>query len=163
MSTSILYHAFGLRGIHYEATRYFGDCILIEASMTDVMVRCPNCSKGRVIFKGRKRRVLQMSPLGRKRCFLHLLLHRYKCLECGHLWWPHPPFPDGKHRYVRSFALTVLDLLKFGTIAAVSDFLGVGWDLIKEIHKSKLSLLYRSIPLHKVKYIGVDEFSLRNA
>jgi hypothetical protein len=33
MSTSILYHAFGLKGIHYESTRYFGDCILIEANI----------------------------------------------------------------------------------------------------------------------------------
>jgi transposase len=67
----------------------------------------------------------------------------------------------GKHRYVRSFALTVLDLLRFGTIRWVAQYLGVGWDLVKEIHKSKLSLLYRSIPLHKVRYIGIDEFSIR--
>jgi hypothetical protein len=33
----------------------------------------------------------------------------------------------------------------------MAHFLGVGWDLVKEIHKSKLSLLYRRIPLHKVK------------
>jgi transposase len=51
--------------------------------------------------------------------------------------------------------------LKFGTIRSVSEFLGVGWDLVKEIHKERLSLLYRAIPLRKVKYIGVDEFSLR--
>jgi len=67
----------------------------------------------------------------------------------------------GKHRFVRSFALTVLDLLRFGTIRWVADYLGVGWDMIKEIHKLKLQRLYRSIPLHKVRYIGIDEFSIR--
>ena len=102
-----------------------------------------------------------MPPMGRKKCFLEVLLHRLKCQRCGHLWWPSLPFMDGKHRYVRSFALTVLDLLKFGTIRSVSEYLGVGWDLVKEIHKEKLSLLYRSMPLHKVKYIGIDEFSLK--
>lgn len=161
MSTSILYHAFGLKGIHYEATRYFGDCILIGARMTDQIVKCPRCSARRAIFKGQKRRRLQLSPLGRKRCFLDLLLHRLKCKECGYLWWPHPPFLDGKHRYVRSFALTVLDLLKFGTIRSVAQYLGVGWDLVKEIHKERLSLLYQSLPLREVRYLGVDEFSLR--
>jgi transposase len=67
-----------------------------------------------------------------------------------------------KRRYVRSFALTVLDLLRFGTIRPPpADYLGVGWDLVKDIHKSKLHRLYRSIPLHKVKCIGIDEFSLK--
>jgi transposase len=62
---------------------------------------------------------------------------------------------------VRSFALTVLDLLHFGTIRWVAKYLGVGWDMVKEIHKSKLRVLYRKIPLHKVRYIGIDEFSIR--
>lgn len=161
MSTSILYHAFGVRGIHYESTHYFGDCISINARMTDQFIKCPECGSRQAVFKGQKRRLLRMSPLGRKRCFLNLLLHRLKCRECDHLWWPTLPFMDGKHRYVRSFALTVLDLLKFGTIRSVAEFLGVGWDLVKDIHKNKLSSLYRTIPLHKLKYIGVDEFSLR--
>jgi len=32
--------------------------------------------------------------------------------------------------------------------------------LVKQIHKERLSCLYKSIPIHKVKYIGIDEFSL---
>jgi transposase len=161
MSTSILYHAFGLKGIYYESTSYFGDCILIEAGMTDQIVKCPKCSGREAIFKGHKRRLLQMSLMGRKRCFLNLLLHRLKCRKCGHLFWPRPSFLDGRRRYVKSFALTVLDLLRFGTIRSVAEYLGVGWDLVKEIHREKLSFLYRTIRLNKVKYIGVDEFSLR--
>ncbi len=161
MSTSILYHAFGLKGIHYESSHFSGDCIYINAQMTDQYVRCPECTNRQASFKGQKRRLLRMSPIGRKRCFLDLLLHRLKCLRCGHLWWPTLPFMDGKHRYVRSFALTALDLLKFGTIRSVAEYLAVSWDLVKQIHKERLSLLYRSVPLHKVKYLGIDEFSLR--
>ncbi len=55
----------------------------------------------------------------------------------------------------------MLDLLKFGTIHAVAAFLRVGWDMVKEIHKDKLFILYRTIPLREVRYIGVDEFSLK--
>lgn len=161
MSTSILYHALGLKGIHYESSRFFGNCIYINARMRDQYVRRPECRNRKATFKGRKRRLLRMSPVGRKRCFLDLLLHRFKCSRCGHLWWPTLPFMDGKHRYVRSFALTALDLLKFGAIRSVAEYLAVGWDLVKEIHKQRLSSLYRSIPLHKVKYLGIDEFSLR--
>ncbi len=161
MSTSILYHAFGLKGIHYESTHFFGDSILISARTTDQYVRCPQCGEKKATFKGQKRRLFRLSPMGRKRCFLDLLLHRLKCRECGNLWWHHLPFLDGKHRYVRSFALTVLDLLRYCTIQAVSEYLGVGWDMVKAIHKDRLSLLYRSIPLGEVRHIGIDEFSLR--
>jgi len=37
-----------------------------------------------------------------------------------------------------------LDLLRFGTVPAVARLLDVGWDLVKEIHKSKLQSLYRN-------------------
>jgi transposase len=67
----------------------------------------------------------------------------------------------GSHRYVRSFALTVLDMLRFATIRSVAEFLGVGWDLVKNIHKERLQFLYRKIPLHEVECIGIDEFSFR--
>jgi transposase len=52
-------------------------------------------------------------------------------------------------------------MLKFGTIRAVAAYLGVGRDMVKEIHKDKLSVLYRKIPFREVKYIGVDDFSIR--
>jgi transposase len=161
MSTSILYHAFGVKGIQYEAVHFLGDSLLFSARATDRYVKCPQCGARKATFKGQRRRLFRMSPIGRKRCFLDLMLHRLKCRECGSLWWHRLPFMDGKHRYVRSFALTVLDLLQFCTIQAASQYLGVGWDMIKEIHKERLSLLYRTIPLGEVRHIGIDEFSLR--
>ena len=57
--------------------------------------------------------------------------------------------------------MTALDLLRFGTIKDVANYLHVGWDVIKGIHKSKLKSLYRKIPVHKIEYLGIDEFSLR--
>jgi transposase len=104
-----------------------------------------------------------MSPIGRKQSHLILKIHRCQCAECGFLWWPQLPFMDGKHRYTRSFALTALELLRFGTIKDVANYLNVGWDLVKEIHKTKLQRLYRKMPIHKIKYLGIDEFSIRKA
>lgn len=68
---------------------------------------------------------------------------------------------QGTTRYTHSFALTVLDLFRSGTIRAVANFLNVSWDVVKDIHKSKLVTQYRRIDLSKVKYLGIDEFSLR--
>ena len=161
MSTSVLYHAFNLKGITYRATRFKGDVIEYFADVKEEYICCQKCGQRQYTFKGRKTRSFHLGPVGRKRCFLVLSLHRIKCSTCGALWWPTLPFMVGKHRFTRSFALIVLDLLRFGTIRWVAEYLGVGWDMIKEIHKLKLQRLYRSIPLHKVRYIGIDEFSIR--
>ncbi len=161
MSTSILYHAFGLKGIEYRGTSFLADTLIFRAEMNKQVIRCPNCGCRRITFKGQKRRWFQMGPIGRKKCLLDLVLHRAQCCECSALWWPTLPFMIGTHRFVRSFALTVLDLLKFGTIRSVAEYLGVGWDLVKNIHKERLRFLYRKIPLHKVRVIGIDEFSLK--
>lgn len=161
MSTSVLYHAFNLKGITYRATRFKGDVIEYFADVKEEYIRCPKCGQRQYTFKGQKTRSFHLGPIGRKKCFLVLSLHRIKCSTCGALWWPSLPFMVGKHRFARSFALIVLDLLRFGTIRWVADYLGVGWDMIKEIHKLKLQSLYRNIHLHKVRYIGIDEFSIR--
>jgi transposase len=161
MSTSILYHVFGLKGIEYRGTSFLADTMIFRAEMKKQAIQCPHCGCRQTIFKGQKRRWFQMGPIGRKKCLLDLVLHRAQCCECSTLWWPTLPFMIGTHRFVRSFALTVLDLFKFGTIRSVAEFLGVGWDLVKNIHKERLQFLYRKMPLHKVKVIGIDEFSFK--
>jgi transposase len=161
MSTSILYHAFGLRGIEYRATHFVADRIIFSAEMNDQCIQCPQCRCRDASFKGQKRRWFFMSPIGRKKCMLELILHRLKCRRCSALWWPTLPFMTGTHRYVRSFALTVLDMLRSSTIRSAAEYLGVGWDLVKNIHKERLQFLYRKIPLSEVTTIGIDEFSFK--
>lgn len=161
MSTSLLYHAFNLKGVEFESAQFLGNAIIFSVKMNDKFIKCPDCGGSHAIYKGQKTRWLRMSPLGRKQSVLKLLLHRLQCIECKKLWWPQLPFMDGKHRYTRSFALTVLDLLRFGTIKDVAHYLQVGWDLVKNIHKAKLQNLYRKMPIGKIKYLGIDEFSIR--
>ena len=161
MSTALLYHGFGLRGIRYKTVFYKKNKLIFHAVITDQYIKCPRCHRRDFIFKGRKIRKFHMPPLGRKRCILKLETHRCYCKNCGNLWWPQLPFMLGKHRFIRSFALVVLDLLRFATIQSVAAYLGVGWDMIKEIHKIKLSRIYKRIPLRNVRYIGIDEFSIK--
>lgn len=102
-----------------------------------------------------------MAPIGRKQGLLQMTMHRLQCEQCGHLWWPSLSFVEGNARYTRSFAQTVLDLLRFGTIRSVAEYLRVSWDLVKDIHKSCLTSKYRTIDLADVKYLGMDEFSIK--
>ncbi|NOX79639.1 MAG: ISL3 family transposase [Deltaproteobacteria bacterium] len=161
MSMSILYHAFGIKGVTYRSTYYLGNAVFFRVETTDHHVLCPKCGHRLCIFRGRKTRWLRMPPIGRKQAILELNMHRLQCKKCIHLWWPQFPFMQGMARYTRFFALTVLDLLRSWTIRAVAQYLHVSWDVVKKIHKSRLSTKYRKINLKDVKYIGVDEFSIR--
>ncbi len=159
MSTSILYHVFGRKGIKYTAAHFVADRIVFSTEMNRQGVRCPICGCRKASFKGKRRRSFFMSPIGRKKCMIELMLHRLKCRSCSALWWPTLPFMIGTRRCVRSFALAVLDMLRFATISSVAEYLGAGWDMVKNIHKERLRFLYRKIPLHNVECIGIDEFS----
>ena len=161
MSTSLLYHAFNIKGVKYRATSYLGNTLILRTEMTERSFACANCQCEHVSFKGKKIRKFHMPPIGRKHSILELEFHRLRCKNCGHLWWPQLPFMLGTKRYTRSFALTVLDLLKFGTIRAVAGYLQVGWDLVKDIHKARLLKLYQKPRLANLVYLGIDEFSVR--
>ena len=161
MSMSLIYHAFGLKGVKYRSTKYKENTIIFSAVTKNQRHKCPECGCRWAKMKGRKTRSFRMGLIGRKHGILNLELHRLQCRNCDKLWWPRFTFMVGNHRYTRSFALTVLDLLRFGTVQAVAHLLDVGWDLVKEIHKSKLQSLYRKIPLYEVKDIGIDEFSIK--
>ena len=161
MSTSLLYHAFNIKEVEYRATKYIGNNIIFKAEMGASIKSCSFCQSGDVIFKGKKIRYFHLPPTGRKRCVLELLMHRICCKNCGNLCWPRLPFMNGNRRYTRAFALTVLDLLQFSTIKSVADYLNVGWDLVKKIHKEKLEVMYRKQGYNDLIYLGIDEFSIR--
>lgn len=161
MSQSILYQAFGIKGVTYRSADYIGNAIIFNVETTNHHVNCATCGHRDCIFKGQKVKLLRMPPLGRKQALLSVTMHRLQCKSCDNMWWPQLPFVMGNERCTRYFALTVLDLLRIGTIKAVADFLHVSWNLVKNIHKCKLASTYRRISLTDVKYLGMDEFSIR--
>ena len=60
-----------------------------------------------------------------------------------------------------AFALTAMELLQFSTNQSVFKYLEVGWDMIKEIHKSKLLTRYREPCLNSLVCLRIDESSIR--
>jgi transposase len=161
MSTSMLYHAFGASGIKYITTDYSDGQITIKAEMTTQCLQCPKCSNCQFKFRGKRLRRLHAPPIGKKKTFLDVILHRVECGKCSHLYWPVLPFMKGTKRMTRSFIRLAGELLAFGTIQDVAEFLGVGWDTIKRIHKNDLQAKYRTIPLEDVEYVSIDEFSIK--
>jgi transposase len=157
----MLYHAFGVSGVKYLATDYSGAQVIFHAEMTNQCLQYPKCSGLHFKFRGKRVRRLHMIPIGRKPCFLNLILHRVECKACSYLYWPVLPFMPESKRMTRAFIRMARELLAFGTIKDVANFLGVGWDTIKRIHKEHLQRKYRKIPLEDIEYISIDEFSIK--
>ena len=162
MSTSLLYHAFGLKGVKYIRTKYQGGRTIFYAETTSTLEQCPDCRTIRTVRrKGSKQRQLRMVPIGARPTFLQLKIWRIRCQNCGALRWPKLPFVNGKARHTRQFAQFAIDLLHWMTISGVAKTLGVGWDLVKDLHKEYLQKKYKAPPLKNLKYLAIDEFSIR--
>ena len=54
MSTSLLYHAFGMKGYTYRKTRYEKGKMVFEIERNLEKLQCPVCGSGNVILKGKK-------------------------------------------------------------------------------------------------------------
>ena len=93
MSTSLLYHAFGVRGYIYEATEYQQGGILFRIRHNHKHLRCPVCNCRRVVRRGCVEREFRTVPIGGKPVVLRLRVQRVLCLECGALRQVHKSSP----------------------------------------------------------------------
>lgn len=161
MSTSLLYHAYGISGVQYKSTLHKDSEVIFKTEIDRRSISCPCCKSKRFIFKGKKNRRFRMVPFGRKKCYLDVLLHRAECQDCQKLWWPSLPFMCGVRRMVKGLFNYIGDLLQMSTIQDVAKHLGINWGVIKIIHKIVLRKKYRRIDISEVEYVGIDEFSLK--
>jgi transposase len=160
MSASLLYHTNQIVDVQVKNTEYFHEKIVFHVLYEPNKAPCPWCGSNESSSKGAKTRKLRMAPLGNKVTFLSVEIHRLKCANCSHLWWPLLPFARAKKRFTASFERYVIELMGFATIEHTARFLGVSWSLVKNIHKAYLQREYQGPDLKSIQYIGVDEFSI---
>ena len=164
MESSFLYHAFGVsRDYQYHATEYKNNAIYLKLKSISLKnVKCPHCGGTHVIKYGVIHRNIHNLPIGAKRTFLTLTIQRYECKDCNKVFQADIPFTHGNVSYTYRFSRYILDLLRLGaTIKDVSKHLGVGWDMVKDIHKRYLKRKYSHPDISKIKRIGIDEFAVR--
>jgi len=159
MSTSLLYHAFGITGVKYTKTEFTEGQVLYHAEVDDRRFRCRNCISRKVIKFGHKIRKIRLVPIGGKTALLMLTNYRLKCQKCGHIEWIKLPFLEGKSNCSHKFVRFMLGLCQVTTIKNTAEMLGVSWDLVKDHHKKYLGRLYRKRNWKRLKYLGIDEFS----
>jgi transposase len=160
MSTSLLYHGFGIRGYHYVRTEY-NDCqVTFSIRQEPESYRCSACGSGQVISRGQADRRFRSLPIGSRPTFVVLPIPRVECLACGVVRQVKIGFGDPRRSYTKSFERYALELSRSMTIRDVALHLNVGWDLIKDIQKRDLSRRYAKPKLKHLRYIAIDEIAV---
>jgi len=161
MFAAALLYLLGIEDVECHSVEYHKDKIIFNASIPTDSLGCPRCGSSHIQCRGQRLRKLRMVPWGKINCFLYLTLQRVFCHDCCRCSWPKLNFVKGKQRMVLAFVQYVLDLVTLGTISGVARFLGVGWDLVKDVHKNHLQSKYRTIAYEELEYLSIDEFSIR--
>jgi len=159
MSTSLLYHAFGVRGYRYVKTEYTGGEVVFTIEQPRESYRCPACGSGDVIGRGQQRRRFRTVPIGGKPVYLALAVPRVECRRCGAVRQVKIGFADSRVSYARSFQQYALELSRYMTIQDVAEHLGISWDVIKEIQKANLQRRFGRPKLKHLRQIAIDEIS----
>ncbi len=160
MSTSLLYHGFGIRGYSYVKTEYEGGKVIFTVRQEAHALRCAACRSRRVIRRGYCQRRFRSIPIGSRPVQAVLDVPRVSCLDCGAVRQVPVGFADERRSYTKGFERYVLELSRRMTIQDVARHLQVGWDVVKDIQKRSLSRRFRSIKLKHLRQIAIDEISI---
>ena len=160
MSTSLLYHAFGVRGYRYVATRYEVGAVIVRIEAPRRSLRCPACGSGHVHVIERFRRQWRTLPIGAKSVRLEMDVPRVECQRCGTRRRVPVTFADPKRRHTRSFERYVIELLQFMTPQDVAWHLGISWELANDIQKRRLGKRFGRPKLRRLKHLAIDEIHL---
>src|SRR3954447_26427127 len=160
MSTSLLYHAFGIRGYHYTRTDYQDGQAIFTAHQEPQPCRCSACGSSHVQSRGHVERRFRTVPIGPRATLVVLPIPRVECRDCGAVRQVKVPFADPRRSYTNAFERYALELSRRMTIRDVAKHLGVGWDMIKEIQKRDLSRRYAKPKLKHLRRIAIDEIAI---
>ena len=159
MSTSLLYHAFGLRGYRYLSTSYLEGHVVFRIEAQPEEFRCSACGSREVVRRGSNERIFRTVPIGGKGVLVSLEVPRLGC-ACGAVRQAELGFAEPRRRHTKAFARYALELSRRMTIQDVARHLQVGWDTIKEIQKQDLQRRFGRPKLKHLRHLAIDEISI---
>ena len=160
MSTSLLYHAFGVRGYKHVNVQFEKGAVIFTIAQDPSTLRCSHCNSRFVLKQGQKWRMFRAVPIGSRIVWIRLAIQRVRCLLCDLIRQVKVQFADPRRSYTRAFERYALELSQCMTIQDVAQHLGVSWDMIKEIQKRHLTKKYARPSLKGVRQIAIDEISI---
>src|SRR4051794_13018171 len=160
MSTSLLYHAFGIRGYHYTRTDYQDGGTIFTVRQEPETCCCSACGSPQVQSRGQVERRFRTVPIGRRATFVVLPIPRVECQDCSLVRQVKVPFADPRRSYTTAFERYALELGRRMTIRDVAIHLDVSWDVIKDIQKRDLSRRFAKPKLKHLRQIAIDEIAI---
>jgi transposase len=160
MSTSILYHGFGIHGYRYVSSQYQQGTIFFTIAKEDQNLRCPCCHGKNVSRRCLILRIFHTLPIGRKKIYIRLWIPRVSCRDYQTVRQINLGFADPRRTYTRALERYVLELARHMTIQDVAAHLAVGWDVVKEIQRRHLKRRYAKPVLKDLRLIAIDEISI---
>jgi len=160
MSTSLLYHAFSIRGYKYVRTAYQDGKVIFTIQQEPKTFRCEACGSRDVQPQGRVERQFRSLPIGSRITAIGLPIPRVACRACGVVRQVEISFADPRRTYTKAFERYALELSRHMTILDVARHLGVSWDIIKDIQKRDLSRRYAKPKLKDLCQIAIDEIAI---
>ena len=160
MSTSLLYHAFGIRGYQYTRTDYQDGRVIFTIRQAPKTCRCSACGSPQVQSRGRVERRFRAVPIGRRATFVVLPIPRVECQACGVVRQVEIPFADSRRSSTSAFERYALELGRRMTIRDVALHLDVSWDVIKDIPKRDLTRRFAKPKLKHLRHIAIDEIAV---
>jgi transposase len=160
MSTSLLYHGFGVRGYRYARTDYLEGEVVFTIEQDRDRLRCSACGSDQLTCHGGETRLFRSLPIGDRPTHLLFSVPRVECHACGLVRQVSIDFADPRRRYTHAFERYALELSGSMTIKDVADHLGVGWDAVKDIQKRHLQKRFTKPKLKHLRLLGVDEISI---
>ena len=110
MSTSILYHGFGIQGYQYVHAKAHGGAIHFRVRQDVFNLRCPVCGSSRVKRRGTVMRRFRTVPIGSKPVWIEIPVQRVHCLLCGMVRQVKIKFAAWRRSYTRAFERYALKL-----------------------------------------------------
>jgi transposase len=160
MSTSLLYHGFGLVGYRYCSQRFEEGQVIFRIDKPRERLRCSCCGSDAIWAQGGTERTFRTVPIGSKPVLLQFKVPRVLCFACGRVRQIKLGFADPKKHYTRAFERYVLDLSRHMTIQDVAQHLQVSWDTVKDIQARSLQRRFGKPKLHKLRQIAIDEIAI---
>jgi transposase len=160
MSTSLLYHGWGVRGYHELAISFQEAAIHFSIEQNSDTFFCAHCGSQSVMKAGCVPREFRSLPIGGKPVWIGLSIQRLWCTHCGKTRQAKVGFADERRSYTHAFERYALELSRHMTIKAVATHLGIGWDAVKEIQKRRLQARFNKPKLKHLKHLAIDEISI---
>ncbi len=103
MSTSLLYHGFGLVGYRYVRREFREGRVIFPIEQPRERLRCSHCGSADIWAQGSVDRTFRLPPIGPQPVLLHFPVPRVRCFDCGQVRPVKLGFADPKKHYTRAF------------------------------------------------------------